>query len=251
MSRIPKQFWAKPFAHRGLHDMMSPENSLSAILAAVDAGYGIEIDVQPSADGEAMVFHDYTLDRMTDETGPTSARSTGELSSIKLGDAAETIPTFETVLRALDGRAPILIEIKDQSRDFTRTDGALERRVCEIIRQFGKVETSAVMSFNPFSAGYVRDFLPEVARGVVSYDFEHPHDAHVPPEYRAKLAALDWFESVDADFVSYGAESLPTERTDALRQAGVPVFCWTIRSAEQAKRTLDHCDQITFERYLP
>ena len=251
MSRLSKQFWAKPFAHRGLHDQERPENSLSAVLAAVDAGYGIEIDVQPSQDGEAMVFHDYTLDRMTNESGPTNARSTEELTSIKLSNSAEGIPTLEATLRAIGGKAPLLVEIKDQSRSFTRTDGALEQRVCDIIRKVGQIETCAVMSFNPFSAAHVRDFLPEVARGVVSYDFEHPHDADVPAEHRARLAALNWFEESGADFVSYGAESLPTERTAALRRAGVPIFCWTIRSPEQAKRALEHCDQITFEGYQP
>jgi len=251
MSRLSRHFWTKPFAHRGLHDAGRPENSLSAVLGAVDAGYGIEIDVQPSSDGEAMVFHDYTLDRLTNLSGRTDARSAEALSSIELSDSGEAIPTLETVLRSIDGRAPVLIEIKDQSGNFTKSDGALERQVCEIVRQSGQIENCAIMSFNPFSAHFVRSFLPEVPRGVVSYDFEHPHDAAVAKQHRADLAKLAWFEDADADFVSYGASSLPTRRIDELRRAGVPVFCWTIRSAEEAVKTLKHCDQITFEGYRP
>lgn len=251
MIRFPDEFWAKPFAHRGLHDEALPENSLSAILAAVDAGYAIEIDVQPSSDGEAMVFHDYTLDRLTDEVGRTDARSVAELNAIKLGQSDDTIPTLEAVLRGVAGRVPMLIEVKDQSGGFTRTDGTLERRVCHLVEQSGYVDACAIMSFNPFSADHVRDFLPDVMRGVVSYDFEHPHDENIPAEHRADLAALRWFEDTGADFVSYGAGSLPSGRTDALRANGVPVFCWTIRSAEEATKALRHCDQITFEGYRP
>ncbi len=251
MSRLSKEFWAKPFAHRGLHDASRPENSLSAIIAAAEQGYAIELDVQPSSDGEAMVFHDYTLDRMTNAVGRTDALSTAELSQIKLKDVDEMIPTLEAVLEHISGRAPILIEIKDQSEAFTRTNGTLERRVCDLVRAAGKIETCAIMSFNPFSADHVRQHLPQIARGVVSYDYEHPHDAGVDPAYRKDLAELKWFEETEADFVSYGALSLPTERTQMLRERGVPVFCWTIRSAKQAEAALKHCDQITFEGYTP
>ena len=123
--------------------------------------------------------------------------------------------------------------------------------MCELVEKAGQVDTCAIMSFNPFSAAHVRDFLPEIAGGVVSYDYQHEHDAGVPAAYRADLATLRWFEESGADFVSYGATSLPTPRTDDLREAGVPVFCWTIRSPEQAEQALKHCDQITFEGYLP
>jgi len=212
MSRLPKEFWAKPFAHRGLHDSDRPENSLSAIIAAAELGYAIELDVQPSADGEAMVFHDYTLDRVANATGRTDVLKAAELSAIKL---------------------------------------KVERRVCDIVRAAGQIEACAIMSFNPFSADHVRQHLPEIARGVVSYDFEHPHDANVDASYRADLAALKWFEETGADFVSYGAASFPSKKTQELRSAGVPIFCWTIRSNEQAEAALHHCDQITFEGYRP
>jgi len=251
MSRINPEFWALPFAHRGLHNHDRAENSLAAIEAAIDAGYAIEIDVQPSSDGEAMVFHDYELERLTGEAGRIDERSAKQLSAVKLSGGGGTIPTLAEALDLIAGRVPLLIEIKDQSESFIRTDGALERRVCECVERSGSIDSCAIMSFNPFSAEHVREFLPDVARGVVSYDFQHEHDAGVAADHRADLAALRWFEETEADFVSYGAASLPTPRTDALREAGVPVFCWTIRSPEQAEVALMHCDQITFEGYLP
>lgn len=251
MSRIPPEFWARPFAHRGLHGPGKPENSLAAIRAAVDAGYGVEFDVQPSADGEAMVFHDYTLDRLTGQTGRTDALSADALGGIGLKGTDETIPTLAQVLDLIGGRAAILLEIKDQTGDFGESDGALERRVCEVVRDSGHVGTTAIMSFNPHSLGPVREALPEACRGIVSYDFEHPNDAHVDAARRRELAALSHFDTYGCDFVSYGAASLPTIEAADLRTRGVPVFCWTVRSAEDAARVLRHSDQITFEGYRP
>jgi glycerophosphoryl diester phosphodiesterase len=198
-----------------------------------------------------MVFHDYTLDRLTARSGRVDAYSVEELQTIKLNGSSVAIPTLADVLAFIPGRTPLLIEIKDQSEGFTQTDCALERRVCEILSQAALVHTCAIMSFNPFVAKHVREALPEIARGVVSYDFEHEHDAAIPADHRADLASLKWVEETEVDFVSYGAGSLPTTRTDALRAAGMPIFCWTIRSAEQAATALQHCDQITFEGYRP
>jgi len=251
MSRLSSDFWAKPFAHRGLHDAERAENSLAAIEAAINSGFAIEIDIQPSSDGEAMVFHDYSLDRLTTETGRIHLRSIDALRAIPLSGGGGGIPSLSEALDLIAGRVNVLIEIKDQSEGFRATDGALEQRVCDLVAEAGQVENCAIMSFNPFSAGIVRDYLPEIARGVVSYDFEHEHDAAIDPRHRADLAALRWFEESGADFVSYGALSLPNKRVNALQAVGVPVFCWTIRSPEQAKIALKHCDQITFEGYLP
>ena len=131
---LPAAFLAAPIAHRGLHDRGAGriENSLSAIRAARDAGYGIEIDLQRSSDGVAMVFHDDTLDRLTDETGPVRARSAAELSHIRLKDSTDTIPTFAEVLAEVAGRVPLLVEIKDQSLVMGETDGRLEAAAARV-----------------------------------------------------------------------------------------------------------------------
>lgn len=113
---LPPRFTDRPFAHRGLHDARAGriENSRAAVAAAVEAGFGIEIDVQGSADGEAMVFHDDTLDRLTAMRGPVRGRSAAELRAIALSDGGGSIPTLSEILDIVAGRAPLLVEIKDQ-----------------------------------------------------------------------------------------------------------------------------------------
>jgi len=100
-----------PYAHRGLHGGGVPENSLAAFKKAVDSGHGIELDLQLSADGEVMVFHDYTLVRITGESGLLSERSAEELRSLRLSGTDEHIPTLREVLELVDGRVPLLVEI--------------------------------------------------------------------------------------------------------------------------------------------
>ena len=257
MSRLAPAFRARPFAHRGLHDVKDgrPENSLAAFDAAIAGGYAIELDVQASADGEAMVFHDYEMARLTGQAGRLDAHTAADLHGIDLLGGG-TIPDLETVLRRIDGRVPVLIELKDQTGAFGPTvggptEGGLERRVCEVVRGGGQGDACAIMSFNPYSVLAVKTGAPGVARGLVSYDFEHPHDAHVPVAHRRALAAMTMAGEVEADFVSYGAGSLAAPAIVALRAGGMPVFSWTIRSAEQARAALARCDQITFEGYLP
>ncbi len=112
---LPTSFLKAPVAHRGLHDVTDgrPENSSAAIRAAIAAGYGIEIDLQLSSDGHAMVFHDYMLDRLTQDQGPVRARSAAELGKVLLAGCDEGIPDFTEVLEIVGGRVPLLVELKD------------------------------------------------------------------------------------------------------------------------------------------
>ena len=252
MPRLTPDFWSRPFAHRGLHDIATgtPENSLAAFAAAIDHGYAIELDVQASADGEAMVFHDYELDRLAAGTGRIDSYDADTLRAMPLIGGG-TIPDLTETLSLIDGRVPVLVEIKDQSGVFGPGEHALERQVCEILRASPHPESCAIMSFNPHSVIAVRDCAPEILRGLVSYDFEHPHDAHVDTIHRKSLADLRFFDEANADFVSYGATGLTAPPVIALRKRNVPVFSWTIRTSAQADTALRHCDQITFEGFLP
>jgi glycerophosphoryl diester phosphodiesterase len=110
---LPPGFLARPVAHRALHAPGRAENSLAAVAAAVTAGYGIEIDVQLTSDGRAVVFHDETLDRLTAQTGLVRDRHSRELAAIPLPGGG-TIPLLREVLAAVAGRVPLMIEIKDQ-----------------------------------------------------------------------------------------------------------------------------------------
>jgi hypothetical protein len=146
---LPESFLRLPITHRALHDRAAGriENSPSAIKAAVEAGYGIEVDLQLSSDGVAMVFHDEELDRLTDATGPLNARTAAELGRIPLKGSTDTIPTLAEVLHLIDGKVPLLIEIKDQTLEMAPTDGNLEAATAEALKGYkGDV---ALMSSTP------------------------------------------------------------------------------------------------------
>ena len=114
------------FAHRGLHDATRAENSLSAFAAAADAGFAIELDVRLSSDGVLMVFHDDTLERMTGVGGRVDSKTAEELHSIRLGNTEDTIPTFDEVLGLVDGRVPLLVEIKEDAGKYGVTEKTVE-----------------------------------------------------------------------------------------------------------------------------
>ena len=155
MPRLPDIFLTTPIAHRGYHDRSAGrrENSLSAFSAAIAAGYGIELDVQPSSDGVSMVFHDDTLDRLTDQTGPIRDRTAAELGALRLKDSTDTSPTLSAVLDLVAGQVPLLIEIKDQDGANGPNVGPLEEAVAKTLNGYsGPV---ALMSFNPHSMAVI------------------------------------------------------------------------------------------------
>lgn len=248
MPRPMPDFTLLPIAHRGLHDLSAgvAENSLSAIRAAARAGYAVEIDVQLSADDEAMVFHDYELDRLTEETGPLRGRDALALGQVRLkGGRGDRIPTLAQALKALDGRTPIVVEIKRQP-----APGPLEAAVARALNAYEG--PAAVMSFDPMSMLWFRQNAPHIRRGLVSCAFDDPEDASGLDEaQRRALADLEAFDMVDADFLSYGARDLPRPAVAKLRADGAPTLCWTIRTPEEAARALEHADAITFEGFLP
>ena len=107
-------FYGRHYAHRGLfdNDSVAPENSLAAFKKAVDAGYGIELDVQLSKDEKLVVFHDATLKRMCGIDGKVWDYTLEELQQMKLLNSNETIPTFEQFLEVVDGKVPFILEYK-------------------------------------------------------------------------------------------------------------------------------------------
>lgn len=242
---------AHPFAHRGLHDRAKGrvENSRAAVTAAAEAGYAIEIDVQLSADGEAMVFHDYELDRLTAERGLVKARSAAELGRIALKGGGETIPTLGDVLSLIAGRVPLVVEVKDQDGRMGPNVGPLERRVGDLLAAYDG--PAAAMSFNPHAVRALGEAAPDVPRGLVSYDWPRRDVPWMSYGERQALADMIRFEELGCAFCSYGAKALPAQGATRVRVEDHPVLCWTIRSPLEAARVLRHADQITFEGFLP
>lgn len=247
--RLPDAFLTRPFAHRGFHNraLGHIENSASAITAAIAAGYGIEIDVQLSKDGVAMVFHDEALDRLTHQSGLVCDHPAAELQKIHLKDSQDVIPTLDQILGLVAGQAPLLIEIKDQTGDMSVSDGRLETATAKALGAYhGPV---AVMSFNPHSIAQMANFAPNVARGLTTSAYDYDDWAPLAPQICDHLRAIPDYDRTGACFISHEAQDLDRLRVAQLRAQGAHIQCWTIKSqaAEQNARRL--ADNITFEQY--
>lgn len=249
MIPLPEAFLRVPIAHRAYHDLGAgrPENSQAAIRAAISAGYGIEIDIQPSADGVPMVFHDYTLERLTDETGPIALRDASALASTQLKGAVEGIPTLREVLSLIGGQVPLLIEIKDQDGAMGENVGALEDAVARDLAGYsGPV---AVMSFNPHSVAAVAEAAPNLPRGLTTSRYSAHHYPTLRSEVRRRLRQIPDLERVGASFISHEARDLDSPHVAHVKASGLPILCWTIRSPEAETKAREVADNITFEGY--
>ena len=167
---LRQRFLERPIAHRGLHDAGAgrPENGLSAIQVAVDAGYGVEIDLQLSSDGVPMVFHDHELERMTGMRGEISDMPAEDLVQIPLRGTDRPIPTLHAALQVVEGRVPLLIEIKSRRRyDVEQSCIAVGDALA------GYRGRHAVMSFDPRVARWFRRHAPDIVRGLVMREDAH------------------------------------------------------------------------------
>lgn len=249
---LPASFRAAPIAHRALHDAHAgrAENGPAAIAAAVAAGYGIEIDLQLSADDVAMVFHDYALERMTGADGSVRDHSARALMALGLrGEDGAGIPTLADALAAVRGRVPLLLELKDQARAGGPGVGPLEHATAHALRDYsGPV---AVMSFNPASVATMAHAAPAIPRGLTSCAFNEADAPELDAATRARLAAIADFDTVGASFVSHRAADLEHPRIAELKRRRVPVLSWTIRSPREEEAARRIADNITFEGYLP
>lgn len=245
-------FLTRPIAHRGLHGPGVPENSMAAFRAAVDRGYAIELDVQPAADGTPLVFHDEELLRLTGADGRVSGLGVAEAAARRLLGTDQTIPTLAQVLEMVAGRVPVLIEVKDQDGALGPAMGDLPARVAEVASaSAAKGHPVAVMSFNPHAVRRVRNAAPALTVGLTSCAFPEHHWQGVSPERRAALAQLQDFEETGASFISHDHRDLANPAVGRLAAQGVPVLCWTIRSAAEEAAARRIARNITFEGYLP
>ncbi|MGB7319700.1 MAG: glycerophosphodiester phosphodiesterase family protein [Planktotalea sp.] len=250
MIRLDPSFLGTPLAHRALHDVVRgrPENSRAAVKAAIEHGYGIEIDVQLSSDGTAMVFHDYDLTRLAADSGPIQQRTAPDLARVILRGSDEGIPTLPEVLGLVAGRAPLLIEIKDQDGIMGANVGRLEQAVARDIE--GYKGPLAVMSFNPHSVQQMAIHAPKVARGIVTSAYTATDWPLLPKGTRDRLRGIPDFDTVRASFISHEVEDLGTDRVADLKARGADILCWTVKSEQQEKEARKVADNITFEQYL-
>ena len=207
------------YAHRGLHGRGLIENSPSAFAAAIERGLGIECDVQRTADDQALVFHDFDLDRLTGAKGPVIDRSAAQIATIHLAGTAEAPPLLHALLRAIDGRVPLLIELKSR-KDLRIAPLCLAvRRVLEGYR--GPV---AVMSFDPKVASWFGRHSRHVVRGLVVSE-----EKRRTPWGRLTTRITIWL--AQPDFLAWDVRDLPSRVATRYRKRGLPLLTWTVRDA--------------------
>ena len=237
-------FKSVKYAHRGLHGATRAENSLSAFRAAVEAGYGIELDVRLSADGELVVFHDDTLDRMTAETGRVDSRSFEELKKITLAGGNETIPSFEEVLRLVDGRTPLLVELKEDAGKYAVTEKAVA-----MLREYKG--SYIVESFNPLALGRVKKLAPEILRGFLSQNFLSQEKYRSATYFLLQNMLLNVI--CRPDFIAYRDKDWKSAPLRLVKKLFKPAtLAWTVKSKADEKAAYEHkFDGIIFEGYIP
>jgi glycerophosphoryl diester phosphodiesterase len=222
------------FAHRGLHGSGRIENSRAAFLAAIERGNGIECDVQLSLDGTAFVFHDATLERLTEQHGALATLPAGSIARLLLKGTSETIPTLEDILTLVGDRVPLLIELKAPE--------ALVGRLCLAVRRAleGYRGPVAVMSFNPQVGRWFADHAPRITRGLVVTE-ENKRGMRGRIERHLAL----W--RARPDFLAYDIRDLPSRFAATQRARGLPVLTWTVRGPEAEAVAAEHADGPIYE----
>ena len=231
------------FAHRGLHDLKNgiPENSLAAFKAASEKGYGAEMDVQLSKDGQVVVFHDDTLERVCGVKGSVADYDYNDLHKMSLCGTGETISLFTDVLKTFyrPGCGPLLVELKTGKRN---------RELCEKTRALlkGYPGVFCIESFNPFIVLWFKKNAPEIFRGQLA---EGPGGyPKTIPRFVAHLLSYCWMNFLNRpDFIAYEICQRP-KRILKLREKGLLLFAWTSR--KPGENEADN-DAVIFENYRP
>jgi glycerophosphoryl diester phosphodiesterase len=237
---------ARPIAHRGLHDMAAGivENTASAFHAAIAGNYGIETDLQISADGEAMVHHDDALGRLTEGSERLAALSAAQIKGVRFKTGSDRILALGELLELVGGRAPLLLELKSRFDGDTR----IALRAAKLLT--GYAGPIAVMSFDPALIETLRAVAPNLTRGIVAERRYDPDEwLGISFAQRYELAFLLHAPRSRPQFLSYKGNDLPALVPSLARMFGLPILTWTIRSETERQRVVRYCDQVTFEGF--
>ncbi|MBJ6127652.1 glycerophosphodiester phosphodiesterase family protein [Microvirga splendida] len=248
---IPGWLVAKPIAHRGLHNKSEGviENTVSAAQAAIARGFPIELDVQLTADDEAIVFHDFELERLTAESGLVAERKLSDLTRIDITGAkgGDAIPSFKDYLGIIAGRTPLVVEIKSRFNGDMR----LTKRVVEILKDYNG--PFVIKSFDPDIVAHLREHAPHITRGFIGeLEYASKADSSLTDEQKHRMANLLHFAETQPHFLSWRVKDLPCASTHLSRLLGnLPVMTWTVRTPEDRARAERHADQMVFEGFIP
>jgi glycerophosphoryl diester phosphodiesterase len=238
---------ARPIAHRGLHSSTQGiiENTESAFAAAIAANFSIECDVQITADGEAAVFHDETVDRLLEASGEVRRLPLKELKSLRFKNSSDRVQCLGELLEQVSGRVALIIEIKSH----WESNDALARKVVALLVHYDG--PAAIMSFDPDVLEAARQVAPHLVRGIVADRTTDSYYSILSFGRRLDLRGFRHLPRTQPHFVSFRARDLPFQSVSRIREAGHPVITWTIRSSGEAAHAYRYSDQITFEGFRP
>ena len=245
----PAWLTARPIAHRGLHDAATGivENTPAAASAAMAHGFAIECDVQLSRDGEAMVFHDFALDRLVQGQGDVASRDASALQALPFKAGTDRMVTLGDYLALIAGQVPLICEIK------SRFDGnmRLASRTLAVVAAQG--HPVALKSFDPAVIAHLRAAKARVPLGIVAEaHYCHPEWAGLSAALKLSLANLLHYDTTRPDFLSYHVNDLPHAVPFLCRKGlGMPVMSWTVRTAAQRQLAAQWADQMVFEGFAP
>jgi glycerophosphoryl diester phosphodiesterase len=244
-------YWLKrPIAHRGLHDPSRGiiENSVSAVKAAMGKGIAVEVDLQRAAGDMPIVFHDATLDRLTNESGPVAARDVDALRAIPLRDGGgDRILSLPELLELVGDTVPLVLEVKKQGQE----DGVFEANIAKLLT--GYRGPAAVMSFDPNCVSAFRHHAPALPRGLVSCRFNDAYSkTHLSTLQRFAMRHLLTSVFARPHFVAYDVHALPAVAPLLAKfAAGLPLLAWTVRTEADLARALRYADAPIFENIAP
>jgi glycerophosphoryl diester phosphodiesterase len=240
---------ARPVAHRGLHDISRGivENMPGAARAAIAGNFAIECDIQLTRDGEAMVFHDDELDRLTEGSGALLTKTAAELQAVRFKATDEHMMTLGDLCTLIAGRVPLVIEVKSHFHG----DRKLVTRMAEVLSSYSGPAVG--MSFDPDQVMALRELLPSRPRGIVAERNYTAEDwPETSPAQRHGMTHLRHFFRTRPDFVAYWVDELPSTAPWLARNLfGCPLLTWTVRSPEKRARAARHADQMIFEGFVP
>ena len=248
----PSWLIERPIAHRGLHDEAKGviENTIRAAEAAIAAGFAIECDIQLSLDGEAIVFHDETLDRLTDATGLLSTLSAAEIAKIRIKGSGEPPPTFAALLATVAGRTPIICELK------SRFDGDWDIADRAAVLAAAYDGPLAFKSFDHDLAAYLRLRRPHMRRSggpcpiglLAQASYDGPDWDFLSEEQKRDWTDFDHYDLARPDFLSWNVDDLPHKIPFLVKElSGAPIMTWTVRTPEQREAAHKWADQIVFD----
>jgi glycerophosphoryl diester phosphodiesterase len=240
---------ARPIAHRGLHDASRGliENTAGAVRAAIAGNYGIEVDVQLSRDGEAMVHHDDVLGRLTEGEGRLDEFTAAELKRVAFRGSDERMMTLGDLCDLVGGRVTMLVELKSRFDG----DARLPLRVAAVLDLYrGPV---APMSFDPRQLAQVRQKSARLPRGIIAAKYRpHPYWDLMPPWMRHGMGYLVTALTAGPEFIAYAVADLPALAPLLARHVfGLPLLTWAVRTEAERRTAERWADQMIFEGFRP